>query len=76
MMKQWDLGNNKFWGKVKKDKLEAVSYTHLRAHETPEHLVCRLLLRNVLPDSLTATSGDVALMKVRLIASWLSLIHI
>ena len=24
--------------------LEAVSYTHLRAHETPEHLVCRLLL--------------------------------
>ena len=25
-------------------ELEAVSYTHLRAHETPEHLVCRLLL--------------------------------
>src|SRR5678816_1524325 len=23
---------------------EAVSYTHIRAHETPEHLVCRLLL--------------------------------
>src|SRR5678816_993909 len=23
---------------------EPVSYTHLRAHETPEHLVCRLLL--------------------------------
>eukprot|EP00658_Telonema_sp_P-2_P024651 TRINITY_DN19912_c0_g1_i2.p1 TRINITY_DN19912_c0_g1~~TRINITY_DN19912_c0_g1_i2.p1 ORF type:complete len:114 (+),score=14.71 TRINITY_DN19912_c0_g1_i2:1-342(+) len=22
----------------------SVSYTHLRAHETPEHLVCRLLL--------------------------------
>src|SRR5678816_2186868 len=22
---------------------DAVSYTHLRAHETPEHLVCRLL---------------------------------
>src|SRR5678816_933763 len=22
--------------------LKAVSYTHLRAHETPEHLVCRL----------------------------------
>ena len=21
-----------------------VSYTHLRAHETPEHIVCRLLL--------------------------------
>eukprot|EP00658_Telonema_sp_P-2_P015815 TRINITY_DN16105_c0_g3_i1.p1 TRINITY_DN16105_c0_g3~~TRINITY_DN16105_c0_g3_i1.p1 ORF type:complete len:198 (-),score=31.63 TRINITY_DN16105_c0_g3_i1:39-632(-) len=25
-------------------RLMAVSYTHLRAHETPEHLVCRLLL--------------------------------
>src|SRR5678815_4116062 len=25
-------------------RLESVSYTHLRAHETPEHLVCRLLL--------------------------------
>eukprot|EP00658_Telonema_sp_P-2_P064792 TRINITY_DN5409_c0_g1_i1.p1 TRINITY_DN5409_c0_g1~~TRINITY_DN5409_c0_g1_i1.p1 ORF type:complete len:108 (-),score=13.69 TRINITY_DN5409_c0_g1_i1:115-438(-) len=24
--------------------LAPVSYTHLRAHETPEHLVCRLLL--------------------------------
>src|SRR5678815_3950420 len=24
--------------------MAAVSYTHLRAHETPEHLVCRLLL--------------------------------
>src|SRR5678816_2169584 len=23
--------------------ITAVSYTHLRAHETPEHLVCRLL---------------------------------
>ena len=25
-------------------RIDAVSYTHLRAHETPEHLVCRLLL--------------------------------
>src|SRR5678815_289935 len=25
-------------------KTITVSYTHLRAHETPEHLVCRLLL--------------------------------
>eukprot|EP00658_Telonema_sp_P-2_P063233 TRINITY_DN51955_c0_g1_i1.p1 TRINITY_DN51955_c0_g1~~TRINITY_DN51955_c0_g1_i1.p1 ORF type:complete len:154 (-),score=34.35 TRINITY_DN51955_c0_g1_i1:25-486(-) len=24
--------------------VDPVSYTHLRAHETPEHLVCRLLL--------------------------------
>src|SRR5678816_3363382 len=27
-----------------RNSAEAVSYTHLRAHETPEHLVCRLLL--------------------------------
>ena len=27
-----------------RDKLEAVSYTHLRAHETVLDLVCRLLL--------------------------------
>ena len=27
-MKRWDKGS------------EPVSYTHLRAHETPEHLVC------------------------------------
>ena len=26
------------------DTCTTVSYTHLRAHETPEHLVCRLLL--------------------------------
>src|SRR5678815_3391877 len=26
------------------DRAITVSYTHLRAHETPEHLVCRLLL--------------------------------
>ena len=26
------------------DGIATVSYTHLRAHETPEHLVCRLLL--------------------------------
>src|SRR5678815_3575087 len=24
-------------------RVDPVSYTHLRAHETPEHLVCRLL---------------------------------
>ena len=26
---------------------DPVSYTHLRAHETPEHLVCRLLLEKM-----------------------------
>src|SRR5678816_1781170 len=26
------------------DRARTISYTHLRAHETPEHLVCRLLL--------------------------------
>src|SRR5678815_1260472 len=29
---------------ARSQRLAAVSYTHLRAHETPEHLVCRLLL--------------------------------
>src|SRR5665254_16645 len=29
---------------AEQDVRKAVSYTHLRAHETPEHLVCRLLL--------------------------------
>ena len=29
---------------ITESSLKAVSYTHLRAHETPEHLVCRLLL--------------------------------
>ena len=28
----------------KEEAKTPVSYTHLRAHETPEHLVCRLLL--------------------------------
>src|SRR5674536_378231 len=31
----------------------AVSYTHLRAHETPEHLVCRLLLEKKKKKTLT-----------------------
>src|SRR5674536_6497 len=30
--------------RAKKSSPTTVSYTHLRAHETPEHLVCRLLL--------------------------------
>ena len=29
---------------AKPELTNTVSYTHLRAHETPEHLVCRLLL--------------------------------
>src|SRR5674536_238267 len=31
-------------GRRRASALTTVSYTHLRAHETPEHLVCRLLL--------------------------------
>src|SRR5678816_4796035 len=31
-------------GRVPPHWARTVSYTHLRAHETPEHLVCRLLL--------------------------------
>ena len=33
---------------------QPVSYTHLRAHETPEHLVCRLLLEKKNNKNLTA----------------------
>src|SRR5678815_4372007 len=29
---------------ARRSEQRPVSYTHLRAHETPEHLVCRLLL--------------------------------
>src|SRR5678816_3419664 len=38
--------NTSDWRILKPTELtaKAVSYTHLRAHETPEHLVCRLLL--------------------------------
>ena len=32
-----------------------VSYTHLRAHETPEHLVCRLLLEKKKQTNTTKT---------------------
>eukprot|EP00658_Telonema_sp_P-2_P067169 TRINITY_DN56105_c0_g1_i1.p1 TRINITY_DN56105_c0_g1~~TRINITY_DN56105_c0_g1_i1.p1 ORF type:complete len:137 (-),score=53.58 TRINITY_DN56105_c0_g1_i1:105-515(-) len=37
-------GEGKKRKKKKKQEVKPVSYTHLRAHETPEHLVCRLLL--------------------------------
>src|SRR5678815_5792158 len=30
------------WGALPSTWIISVSYTHLRAHETPEHLVCRL----------------------------------
>src|SRR5678815_345909 len=33
-----------FFFKILPLSFYTVSYTHLRAHETPEHLVCRLLL--------------------------------
>src|SRR5678816_1040340 len=35
-------GYTKLFGRAS-PYIETVSYTHLRAHETPEHLVCRLL---------------------------------
>eukprot|EP00658_Telonema_sp_P-2_P033799 TRINITY_DN24741_c0_g1_i1.p1 TRINITY_DN24741_c0_g1~~TRINITY_DN24741_c0_g1_i1.p1 ORF type:complete len:101 (-),score=38.73 TRINITY_DN24741_c0_g1_i1:75-377(-) len=44
---QFDYGDEdqmRVLHKVIKEHPDAVSYTHLRAHETPEHLVCRLLL--------------------------------
>ena len=38
-----EIGNNAVYG-YKRIKKGAVSYTHLRAHETGRNLVCRLLL--------------------------------
>ena len=41
--KTFDIPPEKGFGKRDRP-FDPVSYTHLRAHETPEHLVCRLLL--------------------------------
>src|SRR5678815_5549048 len=38
------MASASWWMKRARIICRAVSYTHLRAHETPEHLVCRLLL--------------------------------
>src|SRR5678815_5061163 len=38
------FSSKRFMGRKFTDSITPVSYTHLRAHETPEHLVCRLLL--------------------------------
>ena len=44
------------------DQLEAVSYTHLRAHETVLDLVCRLLLeQNNHPIELSGDSTNVCI---------------
>src|SRR5678816_2964765 len=44
----WEAGRDMRWSRTGRSAEAvshgAVSYTHLRAHETPEHLVCRLLL--------------------------------
>eukprot|EP00658_Telonema_sp_P-2_P055700 TRINITY_DN44265_c0_g1_i1.p4 TRINITY_DN44265_c0_g1~~TRINITY_DN44265_c0_g1_i1.p4 ORF type:complete len:126 (+),score=34.91 TRINITY_DN44265_c0_g1_i1:145-522(+) len=45
-MAQWGISyaNEPFINHPIIEPPDPVSYTHLRAHETPEHLVCRLLL--------------------------------
>eukprot|EP00831_Metopus_contortus_P010617 TRINITY_DN14149_c0_g1_i2.p2 TRINITY_DN14149_c0_g1~~TRINITY_DN14149_c0_g1_i2.p2 ORF type:complete len:109 (+),score=30.80 TRINITY_DN14149_c0_g1_i2:124-450(+) len=40
------------------DRIEAVSYTHLRAHETSLHLVCRLLLEKKKKKPITPITSD------------------
>src|SRR5678815_5723307 len=37
----WSLTRTSVKPRIKPNRSTAVSYTHLRAHETPEHLVCR-----------------------------------
>src|SRR5678815_5810902 len=44
LVEMGQLAGNELYQLQLADRLNAVSYTHLRAHETPEHLVCRLLL--------------------------------
>src|SRR5678816_2532199 len=44
LLEQFELKMPNWLSWYKSDDRYAVSYTHLRAHETPEHLVCRLLL--------------------------------
>eukprot|EP00658_Telonema_sp_P-2_P061475 TRINITY_DN5017_c0_g1_i1.p1 TRINITY_DN5017_c0_g1~~TRINITY_DN5017_c0_g1_i1.p1 ORF type:complete len:119 (+),score=1.69 TRINITY_DN5017_c0_g1_i1:253-609(+) len=41
-----------------------VSYTHLRAHETPEHLVCRLLLEKKKKNTIKNKTIQIELMKL------------
>ena len=41
---EWEYAKQLLYTQMVKDRLNAVSYTHLRAHETVLDLVCRLLL--------------------------------
>ena len=43
-LRKANLGFAKADAAVSYERMKAVSYTHLRAHETTLHLVCRLLL--------------------------------
>ena len=43
-----ELEENMVKNKVKENTVNPVSYTHLRAHETSLHLVCRLLLEKIM----------------------------
>eukprot|EP00658_Telonema_sp_P-2_P086082 TRINITY_DN996_c0_g1_i5.p1 TRINITY_DN996_c0_g1~~TRINITY_DN996_c0_g1_i5.p1 ORF type:complete len:106 (+),score=22.35 TRINITY_DN996_c0_g1_i5:150-467(+) len=45
------------------DSTNTVSYTHLRAHETPEHLVCRLLLEKKKKKKKKKDNRDITLDK-------------
>src|SRR5674476_372588 len=42
--KDWDKRRSEIYSIFEKEVFGAVSYTHLRAHETGRNLVCRLLL--------------------------------
>eukprot|EP00658_Telonema_sp_P-2_P012322 TRINITY_DN14695_c0_g1_i9.p2 TRINITY_DN14695_c0_g1~~TRINITY_DN14695_c0_g1_i9.p2 ORF type:complete len:105 (-),score=33.99 TRINITY_DN14695_c0_g1_i9:69-383(-) len=60
-----------------------VSYTHLRAHETPEHLVCRLLLEKKKKKTTKISTitnntkqNNRSIMKKSIFNKTLSLIHI
>ena len=44
ILRRSQIANEVVKDDVDDEDIVTVSYTHLRAHETPEHLVCRLLL--------------------------------
>ena len=43
-MQQTELAKRMGISQTHMSNIESCLYTHLRAHETPEHIVCRLLL--------------------------------
>ena len=57
---------------LRQDTFVAVSYTHLRAHETREDLVCRLLLESTLM-AMWVRSNQTACQRVLMSRCWITM---